>query len=338
LQTDNASRPLEKKKHMSHEEVIANHLHCLSRRRFVASAGILTAVAYFSPRHLFAEGENIVLAARKRAETTDITVQALRGNVSALIGSGGNIAVLSGTDGKLVIDSGYATSRAKITDAVAKMHPGPIKHLVNTHWHFDHTDGNEWMHSEGAMILAHENTRKHLSTTTRVEGWDFTFPPSPAGAIPAEVFDQEKNLYLNSTTIALSYYGPSHTDGDISAYFVEADVLHTGDTWWNGHYPFIDYSTGGHIKGMIKAAETNLAKVTEKTIVIPGHGKIGGKSEMTEYRDMLTTIHDRVAALKKEGKSLEEAIAAKVTAAYDSKWATSFITGDVFTKLVYAGA
>jgi len=98
------------------------------------------------------------------------------------------------------------------------------------------------------MILAHENTRKHLSTTTRVEGWDFTFPPSPAGAIPVEVFDQEKNLYLNSTTIALSYYGPSHTDGDISAYFVEADVLHTGDTWWNGHYPFIDYSTGGHTK------------------------------------------------------------------------------------------
>jgi len=185
---------------MSHEEVIANHSHCLSRRRFVASAGILTAVAYFSPRHLFAEGENIVLAARKRAETTDITVQALRGNVSALIGSGGNIAVLSGRDGKLVIDSGYATSRARVTDAVAKMHPGPIKHLVNTHWHFDHTDGNEWMHSEGATILAHENTRKHLSTTTRVEGWDFTFPPSPTGAIPAEIFDQEKNLYLNSTT------------------------------------------------------------------------------------------------------------------------------------------
>jgi len=324
---------------MSQEnQLVANYSHGLSRRRFIASAGILTAAAWLSPRHLLAEGENIVVAARERAETTDITVQALRGNVSALIGSGGNIAVLSGTDGKLVIDSGYATSRAKITDALAKMHSGPIKHLVNTHWHFDHTDGNEWMHSEGAMILAHENTRKHLSTTTRVEGWDFTFPPSPAGAIPAKVFDQEKNLYLNSTTIALSYYGPSHTDGDVSAYFIEAEVFHTGDTWWNGHYPFIDYSTGGHIKGMIKAAEANLARVTEKTIVIPGHGKIGGKPEMTEYRDMLVTIHDRVAALKKEGKSVEEAIAAKVTAAYDSKWATSFITGDVFTKLVYAGA
>ena len=134
----------------------------------------------------------------------------------------------------MIIDSGYATSRARITDALAKIDLGPINHLVNIHWHFDDTDGNERMHSEGATILAHENTRKHLSTTTRVEGWDFTFPPSPAGAIPTEVFDREKTLYLNSTTIALSYYGPSHTDGDVSAYFVEAEVFHTGDTWWNG--------------------------------------------------------------------------------------------------------
>jgi hypothetical protein len=170
--------------------------HWLSRRRFIASAGILTAAAWLSPRHLLAEGENIVVAARKRAETTDITVQALRGNVSALIGSGGNIAVLTGRDGKLIIDSGYATSRARITDALAKIDPGVINHLVNTHWHFDHTDGNEWMHSDGATILAHENTRKHLSTTTRVEGWDFTFPPSPAGAIPTEIFDRKKPCTL----------------------------------------------------------------------------------------------------------------------------------------------
>ena len=324
---------------MSQENhLAANHSSCLSRRRFLVAAGVFTAAACLSPRRLFAEGENIVLAARKRAETASIIVQALRGNVSALLGSGGNIAVLTGTDGKVIIDSGYATSRARITDALAKMDPEPIKYLVNTHWHFDHTDGNAWMHGDGATILAHENTQKHLATTTRVEGWDFTFPPSPADAIPTEVFDKEKRLYLNSTTVALSYYGPSHTDGDVSAYFVEAEVLHCGDTWWNGHYPFIDYSTGGNIKGMIKAAEANLARVTEKTIVIPGHGKIGGKPEMTEYRDMLVTIHDRVAALKKEGKSLEEAIAAKPTAAYDSKWATSFITGDVFTKLVFTGA
>jgi glyoxylase-like metal-dependent hydrolase (beta-lactamase superfamily II) len=310
----------------------------LSRRRFIATTGALTAGAWLYPRSLFAETENIVVMALEHAATAKITTQPLRRNMSALIGSGGNIAVLTGPDGKVIIDAGYSTSRKQIAAALAQISSDPIKHLINTHWHFDHTDGNDWMHSEGAAILAHENTRKHLSTTTRVEAWDNTFPPSPPGAIPAEVFDNDKTLHLNNTTIALAYYGPSHTDGDISAHFVEADVFHCGDTWWNGLYPFIDYSTGGNIKGMIKAAETNLSKVTDKTIIIPGHGKIGGKSELTEYRDMLVAIHDRVAALKKAGKSLEETIATKPTAAYDSKWAHKFIPGDVFTKYVYQGA
>src|SRR5437763_15044070 len=150
-----------------------------SRRRFVASAGILTAGVWLTPDRLFAEQENIVLTARKRAEAANITVQSLRGNISALIGSGGNIAVLTGPDGKLIIDSGYATSRAKITDALAKLSPEPIKHLVNTHWHFDHCDGNEWMHEDGAHILAHENTRKHLATSTRWKGGTSLFRRPP---------------------------------------------------------------------------------------------------------------------------------------------------------------
>jgi glyoxylase-like metal-dependent hydrolase (beta-lactamase superfamily II) len=316
---------------------ITRNPHRLTRRRFVASAGMLTAATWLMPRDLLGGSENIVATARKNAETANVMVQALRRNIHALIGSGGNIAVLTGPDGKVIVDSGYATSRAKIIDALAKISSEPIKHLVNTHWHFDHTDGNEWMHSQGATILAHENTRKHLSTTTRVEDWNYTFPPSPSDAIPSEVFNQKKTLHLNHTTITLAYYGPSHTDGDISIYFVEADVLHTGDTWWNGRYPFIDYSTGGNINGMINAAESNVAGITEKTIVIPGHGKIAGKPELADYHDTLVTIRDRIAALKKEGKSLDEIIAAKPTAAHDSKWAGSFVNGDVFTKLVYAG-
>jgi glyoxylase-like metal-dependent hydrolase (beta-lactamase superfamily II) len=242
-----------------------------------------------------------------------------------------------GGDGKLIIDSGFLGTRGKIAAALSSLSPDPIKHLINTHWHFDHTDGNEWMHSAGATITAHENTRKHLPTSTRVEGWNFTFPPSPAGAIPTGVFNAEKRLHLNGATIALKYYGPSHTDGDVSAYFIEADVLHTGDTWWNGHYPFIDYSTGGSLNGMIKAAEANLAIVTDKTIVIPGHGPVGGKTEMIKYRDLLTSIRDRVAALKGEGKSLNEIVAAKPTAAYDAKWGKGFVNGEFFTKLVYKG-
>ena len=309
----------------------------ISRRRFIASAGIAATAICVVPHRVFGGEESLVVAARKSGEAANVTVQALRGNVSALIGAGGNIAVLPGNDGKLIIDAGYLSARNKIAAALSSLSPDPIKHLVSTHWHFDHTDGNEWMHSAGATITAHENTRKHLSTSTRVEDWNFTFPPSPAGAIPTDVFSADKSLQLNGATIALKHYGPAHTDGDISAYFVEADVFHTGDTWWNGYYPFIDYSTGGNVNGMIKAAEANLAMVTDKTIVVPGHGPVGGKTEMIEYRDVLATIRDRIAALKGEGKSVNEIVAAKPTAAYDAKWGKGFVNGEFFTKLIYKG-
>jgi len=308
----------------------------ISRRRFIASAGLTATAVCVVPYRVFGGEENLVAASRKAGETANITVQALRGNISALIGSGGNIAVLPGGDGKLIIDSGFLGTRSKIADALSGLSPDPIKHLVNTHWHFDHTDGNERMHS-GAVITVHENTENHLTTSTRVEDWNFTFPASLAGAIPSDLFTTDKTLHLNGITIALKHYGPAHVDGDISAYFVEADVLHTGDTWWNGHYPFIDYSTSGNIDGMIKAAEANVATVTDKTIVIPGHGSVGGKAEMIAYRDMLTDIRDQIATLKEHGKSLNEIVAAKSTAAYDAKWGGFFINGEVFTKLVYKG-
>jgi glyoxylase-like metal-dependent hydrolase (beta-lactamase superfamily II) len=312
-------------------------MRSLSRRHFIMSAGLTAAAVTLTPRHLLSGQENLVIVARRKGGMVNITTQALRGNVSALIGSGGNIAVLTGTDGKLLVDSGYAGSRAKISEALNAISHDPIKHLVNTHWHFDHTDGNEWMHAAGAIVSAHKNTTKHLTTSTRVDDWDFTFPPSPAGAIPGDVFDTSKTLRLNEATIVLKYYGPAHTDGDVSAYFMEADVFHTGDTWWNGHFPFIDYSTGGNIDGMIRAAETNIAAVSDKTIVIPGHGSVGRKADLVEYRNMLMTIRDRVATLKKEGRSLEEVIVLKPTAAYDAKWAGSFIDGKFFTRLVYRG-
>jgi glyoxylase-like metal-dependent hydrolase (beta-lactamase superfamily II) len=220
------------------------------------------------PRQILAQDDGLVQMARRSASSGNITVQKLRGNISVLMGAGGNIAVLPGPDGKLLIDAGFAGSRPKITEALASISSDPIKQLINTHWHFDHTDGNEWLHAAGAAILAHTNTKKRLSTTTRVEGWNFTFPPAPAGAIPADVFDDERTLKLNGTSIALKYYGPAHTDSDISVYFTDADVFHVGDTFWNGYYPFIDYSTGGSIDGMIRTTEANLAKVTDKMIII----------------------------------------------------------------------
>src|SRR5215469_7498913 len=233
--------------------------------------------------------------------------------------------------------SGFTVSKARIVEALNNLSADPITQLINTHWHVDHTDGNAWVHSAGATITAHENTKKHLLTSTRVEGWQYTFPPSPAGALPTTIFNEEHHLHHNDTSIALKYYSPAHTDSDISVVFEEADVIHVGDTFWNGIYPFIDYSTGGSIDGMIRATEQNLSLITDKTIVIPGHGPIANKATLAEFRDMLATIRNNVAVLKKQGKSLSETIAAKPTAAYDAKWGQFLITPTFFTTLVYSG-
>jgi len=309
----------------------------ISRRRFLTSTTATTTVALLAPRHLFAQEDGLVQIARRTAAASTITVQKLRGNVSVLLGAGGNIAVLPGRDGKLLIDAGFAGARPRITDALASISTDPVKHLINTHWHFDHTDGNEWLHAEGAAILAHENTRKHLSTDTRVEGWNFTFKASPSGAIPAKVFETEQIVHLNGATIALKHYAPAHTDGDISVHFTDADILHVADTFWNGYYPFIDYSTGGSIDGTIRATEANLATVTDKMIVIPGHGPVGDKSQLTFYRDLLVTAREKVATLKKQGRSLDEIVAAKPTAATDAKWGTGFMSPQQFIGLVFQG-
>src|SRR5882724_5795156 len=298
-----------------------------SRRRFLASTAIATAGIWLMPRRLFAEDESPVTIIRREAATAKITLTKLRGNISVLEGSGGNIAVLIGRDGKLLVDAGITASRPAITEALAGISTDPVKHLINSHWHFDHTDGNEWLHSIGAEITAHENTRKHLAVTTRVDGWNFTFPPAPEGALPTATFSGDHTIHLNGATLVLKHYAPAHTDSDISVEFAEADIIHVADTWWNGYFPFIDYSTGGSIEGTIRAAEANVARVTPKTIVIPGHGPIGGKAGLIEFRNMLVAVRQKIAGLKKQGKSLEETLAAKPTAEYDEKWGGFVIDG-----------
>ena len=314
-----------------------NRLSHLSRRRFLALAGQSAAAVAFASRLVFAQKKGIVQTMIDSAAKAKIETHTLRRNISVLQGSGGNIAVLTGKDGKLLIDSGFTVSEPRIKEALDSLSSDPITQLINTHWHIDHTDGNAWVHSAGAAITAHVNTKKHLSTSTRVEGWQYTFPPAPAGAIPKTVLDDASRVHHNDTQLALKYYGPAHTDSDISVVFEEADVVHVGDTLWNGIYPFIDYSTGGSIDGMIRATEHNLGVVTDKTIVVPGHGPIGNRASLGEFRDMLVTIRTNVVALKKQGKSLSETIAAKPTAAYDAKWGQFLITPAMFTGLVYSG-
>ena len=193
------------------------------------------------------------------------------------------------------------------------------------------------MHQAGASILAQENTRKHLLKDTRVEGWKHTFPAAPAGAIPSTVFKEDHTLHANGATLILKHYLPTHTDSDISVHFTEADILHVGDTFWNRNYPFIDYSTGGSIDGQIQAAEANIAKVTNTMIVISGHGAVGGKADLILFRDVLVGIRDKVAALKKQGRSLADVVAAKPGARTDDEWGNGFMTPSAFLALVYQG-
>jgi glyoxylase-like metal-dependent hydrolase (beta-lactamase superfamily II) len=310
----------------------------ISRRQILVAARLTATAVWLAPRFLFAQsGDVLVPTAFKVATTAKITVQPLRRNISVLLGPGGNIAVLTGPDGKLLVDAEILTAHPNVAEALGSINSDPVKQIINTHWHFDHTGGNEWVHEAGASILAQVNTRKHLLKDTRVEGWKHTFPAAPAGAIPSTVFEEEHTLHVNGSTLILKHYLPAHTDSDISVHFVEADVFHAGDTFWNRNCPFVDYSTGGSIDGQIRAAEENIAKVTDKTIVIPGHGAVGGKADLILFRDVLADAREKVATMKKQGRSLVEVIAAKPTARTDEEWGKGFMLPALFLEWVYQG-
>ena len=282
----------------------------LSRRSFclccVGSAAYTATGGWLTPREAFAEARGLVSLFKDSAAVSPIETHKLRNNISVLEGSGGNIAVLTGSDGKVLIDGGIGVSRPEITKALADLGADPITHLVNTHWHFDHTSGNEWLHSAGAKIIAPENTRKYLSEVQRVEDWDYNFLPLPPGGIPSEVFAAEHSLKLNGATIGLKRYTPAHTDSDISVTFGEADILHAGDTYWNSIYPFIDYSTGGSIDGMIAASDANLAVTTNKTIIIPGHGHPVSNESSSKNSAICSSPSGKISLLsrKKEDRGM----------------------------------
>ncbi|HEY1942712.1 MAG TPA: MBL fold metallo-hydrolase [Roseiarcus sp.] len=307
-------------------------LCCVGGAAFAANGGWLT------PRAAFAEARGLVTLFKEAAAVAPFVGHKLRNNITVFEGSGGNVAVLTGPDGKVLVDAGIGVSRPQISKALADISGDPITHLINTHWHFDHTDGNVWLNSNGAKIIAQENTRKYLSQVQRVEDWDYNFLALSPGGIPSEVFFTEHNLKLNGLSIGLKYYGHAHTDSDISVTFGEADIVHVADTYWNGVYPFIDYSTGGSIDAMIAASDANLAATTDKTIIIPGHGNpVSNKAELKDFRDMLVAIRENVAKLKRQGRSRDETVAAKPTAAFDARFGNSVIDPDFFTRLVFEG-
>lgn len=322
---------------------MVHHEQLLSRRAFIFAAGSCVAAGALVSR---ARGhpalsrdtgqEGAVQQFRRAAVTGNIEIHPVRGEVRMLTGSGGNITVLAGREVALLVDSGIVG--AKVAAAVATLTRAPITHVVNTHWHFDHTDANAWMHERGARIVAHRNTRRRLAVDTRVDDWHFTFPASPEGALPGTMVERSHLETIGDASVRMHALPPSHTDTDLLVHLERSDVLCTGDTWWNGLYPFIDYSTGGSIDGTIRAAEASLAQCTVRTRLVPGHGPVGGPADLRRYRDALSSIRDRVAALKRRGHSLDEVVAARPTAPFDEAFGQGPIAPAFFTRLVYRGA
>jgi len=308
---------------------------CLATRHSMLLAFV--ALAFNASPVSANDEESPVTKINNAAAKAPVTVQSLRGNISELDGSGGNITVLSGPDGKFLVDAGIAISKDRIKTALAQISPQPVTFLVNTHWHWDHTDGNPWLHDEGATIIATANTKKHLEATSRVDDWRYTFLPLPAGGLPTTLVAAEKTYEFDGETIIVSTIANAHTDGDLYVYFKKADVLALGDTFWNGIYPFIDNKYGGSIDGTIRSVNMSLALATDQTIIVPGHGPVGTRAQLAEFRDMLVTVRTNVAKLKKQGKTLADTIAAHPTAAFDGKWGQSIIDPAFFTRLVYNG-
>ncbi len=307
-----------------------------SRRQFIHRTALAAAGACLYTDDLLAAPASPVITIRGAAASEPVTITKLRGGISVLAGSGGNIAAIATPSGGVLIDAGITASQPRIRKALKELGIDQVTCVINTHWHFDHTDGNEWLHRSGARIIAHENTRKHLAALTPVEDWNFTFPPSPLGALPTETIREDLTLHLSDTTIRLEHFRPAHTDSDLSAHFPEANVLHVGDTWWNGYYPFIDRQTGGSIDGMISAVKSILDRVNDDTIIIPGHGKVGTKAQLAQFHGMLLESREKVHALKESGASKEAVIAARPTAAYDEQFGKFVIDGKTFTHLVYS--
>ena len=312
----------------------------MNRRNFLGWSAAAGA-ALLAPRLTNAQATTAAKPETKPAgepEVKPVKVTKLSDNLYLFEGSGGNMALQTGPDGNLLIDSSYTKDLARIREAIASVAPNSANApsiLVNTHLHSDHTGSNEGLHAAGFTIFAHRNTRLRLSAPQIMKTFHKTNPASPAGALPTATFSTSLDLWRNGEQIELACFEPAHTDGDVYIHFHKADVLHMGDVWFNGLYPFIDGDAGGSISGMVRACDKALTLVGPNTKIIPGHGPVGAKDRLQAYRDMLSTVHDRVSALKASGLSEEQAVAKKPTADLDATWASGFLNGDKFVSIVY---
>jgi cyclase len=281
---------------------------------------------------------------RARFNAAPLETQRLAEDVTMLSGPGGSVVVLNGPDGKFVVDTFVAPAWPRLKEALDGLGNAPLKYVINTHWHFDHTDNNAPLHATGATVLAHENTEKDMSEPHDLpvlyRGPDgalagLHFDPSPVEALPQQTFAASYKLHANGETLALQHVAPAHTDSDIYVHFQRANVIQMGDLFFNGMYSYIDPGTGGNINGMIAAADKILSLAGNDTKIVAGHGPLGNKADLAKSRNMLITSRDRADKLKSAGKSAQEAVAEKPFADLDSAWGQGIINSDQWVQIVY---
>ncbi len=267
-------------------------------------------------------------------DKVEIKSEKVADGIYVLFGAGGNIGVSIGDDGVLVIDDQFAPLTDKIKAAIAKLSDKPVAFVLNTHWHGDHTGGNENMASAGAVIVAHDNVRARMSIDQNAFGREV--PASPAAALPVVTFSRDVTFHFNGEEIAARHVSSAHTDGDSVVEFRNSNVVHTGDVFFNSEYPFIDTASGGSVDGVLAAVDELLSTLGDDTRIIPGHGPLSNKKELVAYRAMLVAISSAIGELIAAGKSVDEVVAAKPTKAYDAEWGDGYFSADKFVQMLYS--
>ena len=266
----------------------------------------------------------------------EITVERVAPGIAVLFGSGGNIGLSYGEDGNVVIDDQYAELAPRILAAVSTLDPDPVRFLINTHWHGDHTGGNVAMGESGAIIVAHDNVRRRLAIDTFFKTMNQHIKATPKAGLPVVTFTRELSLNLNGDKLQVIHVANAHTDGDAIIYWTNANVIHMGDTFFHkATYPFIDRESGGSIDGMITAVNRGLEILKPGGKAIPGHGPVATVAELRAYRAMLVDVRAKVAAGVRAGRTKAAVVASKPTAAYSGIARDGFITPDNFVGGIY---
>jgi glyoxylase-like metal-dependent hydrolase (beta-lactamase superfamily II) len=265
----------------------------------------------------------------------EIQTLELASGLYMLVGEGGNIALSTGPDGSVLVDTQYAPLNRKILAAVRAAGGGDVKYVINTHWHGDHTGGNEPLGSAGAVIIAHQNVLVRMSTEQFMAAFNQTVPPSPDAARPVVTFPTRTTFHLNGHAVNVVHVPNAHTDGDSIVHFTTANVIHTGDTYMKDIYPFIDVSSNGSIDGFIASSAAVLARSDASTKIVPGHGALANKADLQRFHDMLVKVRGNIQTLIDQGRSEDEVVTAKPTAEFDAAWGTGFMNPENFTRFAY---